>query len=181
MAPPFFRKFLLPLPNASLPLFLLTCGTGRVEDGEEGDAYVSENGFPEAGEPDHAEDHEQPLDAERHDDVLPDDHAGLGGDGEHFRQARGRVVQNDRVRHFNGRFRTEAAHCHADTGHGEYRGVVDAVAYKKYGLTGAERFQLGGLAFGKQPGAVPVEMQFLGDDGGAFGAIAVSMTSLSIP
>ena len=89
-------------------LFLLTCGTGRVEDGEEGDADVGENGFPEAGEPDHAEDHEQPLDAERHDDVLPDDHAGLGGDGEHFRQARGRVVQNDRVRHFNGRFRTEA-------------------------------------------------------------------------
>ena len=138
----------------------------------EGDAYVGENGFPEAGEPDDAEDHEQPLDAERHDDVLPDDHAGLGGDGEHFRQARGRVVQNDRVRHFNGRFRTEAAHCHADTGHGEYRGVVDAVTYKKYGLPGAERFQLGGLAFGEQPGAVLVEMQFLGDDGGAFGAIA---------
>ena len=84
----------------------------------------------------------------------------------------GRVVQNDRVRHFNGRFRTEAAHCHADTGHGEYRGVVDAVTYKKYGLPGAERFQLGGLAFGEQPGAVLVEMQFLGDDGGAFGAIA---------
>ena len=81
----FFRKFLLPLPNASLPPFLLTCGTGRVEDGEEGDADVGENGLPEAGEPDDAKDHEQPLDAERHDDVLPDDYAGLGGDGEHFR------------------------------------------------------------------------------------------------
>ena len=69
----------------SLPPFLLTCGTGRVEDGEEGDADVGENGLPEAGEPDDAKDHEQPLDAERHDDVLPDDYAGLGGDGEHFR------------------------------------------------------------------------------------------------
>ena len=58
------------------------------------------------------------------------------------------------------------------TPEGEYGGVVDAVAHKEHGLPGAERFQRGGLAFGEQPGAVFVEMQFLGDDGGAFGAIA---------
>lgn len=52
---PFFEKFFLPSPNASLPTLPLTCGTGRVGEDGGGRHLRQRSSFPEAGEPDHAE------------------------------------------------------------------------------------------------------------------------------
>lgn len=61
------------------------------------------------------------------------------------------------------------------------RGVVDAVTYKKYGLPGAERFQLGGLAFGSSPARYSSRCNSLATMAALSGRSPVSMTSLSIP
>ena len=101
-----------------------------VEDGEDGDAHVGEDGHPEGGEAEGGEQEDEHLDADGEEHVLAGDGEGAAGDADGLGDLRGLVVHQDDVGGLDGGVGAEGAHRDAEVRAGEDRGVVDAVAHE---------------------------------------------------
>ena len=142
-------------------------GAGRIQDSEDHDTDIGEDGRPHVGDTQSTQQQAGCLDGQSKDDVLVDDALGAAGNA-HGEGDLGRVViHQDDVGGLNGGVRAQSTHGDAHIHTGEDRGVVDAVAHEGqhlFGfLGGQELLDLVHLIAGQQAGVVLVDAQLCRD------------------
>ena len=124
-----------------------------VEDGQDHDAHVGEDGGPHVGLADGDQQQAGQLDANGEDNVLVDDPQALPGDLHGLGDLHGVVVHEHHIGGLNGGVGAHGTHGNADVRPGEHRGIVNAVAYEgqlALVLSGQELLYLGDLVSGEQ-------------------------------
>ena len=141
-------------------------GAHGVEHGQDGDAYVGEDGHPHGCEAHRGQNQNQYFDADGEADVLLGDADGAAGDLDGLGDLGGLVVHQDYVGGLDGGVGAEGAHGDADIGPCQDGGVVDAVSHEGEGAFLEELRDFVDLIGREELGVHFVHFQLGGDGGG---------------